>query len=54
MVAPEKERTQVLVAHQSKAPFSRTTVKKTDSQFLAVGRQKWIKTPGGKLSGPLV
>ncbi len=28
---PQKDRTQVLVARQSKAPFGRTTVKKTDS-----------------------
>ncbi len=32
MVAPENDdRTQVLVAHRSKAPFGRTAVNKTDS-----------------------
>ncbi len=31
----------------------RTPVKKTDSWFLVRERSKWVKNPGGKLSGPL-
>ncbi len=38
---------------RSKAPFGRTTVKKTDSWFPAVMRQKKVKNPGEKLSEPL-
>ncbi len=39
------------IAPQNAIPGSgHTTVKKTESKFLAVGRQKWVKLTGGILS----
>ncbi len=42
------------VAPQNATPGSgRTTVKKTESKFLAMWQPKWVKFPGGILSRPL-
>ncbi len=45
MVALQKDRIPVLVAHWSKAPFGRTLVKKIKSEFWQWGSQKGVKNP---------